>query len=170
MFKKIIAILRLAVPSTGIILSTRESLDMRRDALALGVSQISAGSKTNPGGYSEEEHGAQFSLGDHRSMDEVIRDVASLGYIPSFCTACYRLGRTGETFMSFAKTGEIKNYCAVNAILTFAEYLQDYASVATREMGYRTIDRELARLNDMQKKIAQDGLVKINAGTRDVYI
>ncbi|MCK4609300.1 MAG: [FeFe] hydrogenase H-cluster radical SAM maturase HydG, partial [Gammaproteobacteria bacterium] len=135
-FRKIIAILRLAVPFTGIILSTRETSETRREALELGISQISAGSRTNPGGYSEnEENASQFSLGDHRPLDEVIRDVAELGYIPSFCTACYRLGRTGEHFMSLAKTGKIKTMCMPNALTTFQEYLLDYASPATRETG-----------------------------------
>nr|MBP8304230.1 [FeFe] hydrogenase H-cluster radical SAM maturase HydG [Phycisphaerae bacterium] len=120
-FRKIVAILRIAVPYTGIIMSTREMPNIRRETFALGVSQISAGSRTNPGGYSasEQPDASQFSLGDHRPLDEVIRDVAALGYIPSFCTACYRLGRTGRDFMDLAKPGEIKNHCDPNALSTF---------------------------------------------------
>ncbi len=126
-FYKLVAILRLAVPYTGIILSTRETPSLRRGALALGVSQISAGSRTNPGGYAEDarEDASQFSLGDHRSLDEVIRDISSLGYVPSFCTGCYRLGRVGADFMDLAKPGEIKNHCDPNAVSTFLEYLLD---------------------------------------------
>jgi 2-iminoacetate synthase len=131
-FKRLVAILRMAVPYTGMILSTRESPDMRRDCFALGISQISAGSRTDPGGYSGGDSAAQFSLGDHRSLDEVIRDVASLGYIPSFCTACYRLGRTGRDFMDLAKPGLIKGHCDPNALSTFKEFLIDYASEETR--------------------------------------
>jgi 2-iminoacetate synthase len=131
-FKKIVAVLRIAVPYTGIILSTRESAETRRDVLALGVSQISAGSRTNPGGYgeaaAEEACASQFQLGDHRTLDEVIRDIAALGYVPSFCTGCYRLGRTGADFMDLAKPGEIKYHCQPNALSTFLEYLHDYAS------------------------------------------
>ncbi|MEI7613342.1 MAG: [FeFe] hydrogenase H-cluster radical SAM maturase HydG, partial [Betaproteobacteria bacterium] len=127
-FKKIIAILRLAVPYTGLILSTRESAEIRRECYTLGVSQISAGSRTNPGGYSDdqsdEEHsGGQFQLGDHRSLNEVVQELAAMGFIPSFCTACYRLGRTGADFMDLAKPGLIKLKCDPNAVTTFQEYL-----------------------------------------------
>ena len=125
-FKKIVAILRLAVPYTGIIMSTRENADTRRATFALGVSQISAGSRCNPGGYAEAGDGhdaEQFQLGDHRSLDEVVRDVASLGYTPSFCTACYRLGRTGADFMDLAKPGLIKEHCSPNALSSCMEYL-----------------------------------------------
>ena len=136
-FRKIVAILRLAVPYTGIIMSTRETPNIRRETFALGVSQISAGSRTNPGGYAstEEFEMAQFQLGDHRGLDEVIRDVAEMGYIPSFCTACYRLGRTGMDFMDLAKPGEIKHHCDPNALSTFLEYLLYYGSVKTRKAG-----------------------------------
>ena len=147
-FRKIVAILRLAVPYTGIIMSTRETPNLRRETFALGVSQISAGSRTNPGGYSEEERfdASQFSLGDHRPLDEVIRDIAALGYIPSFCTACYRLGRTGRDFMDLAKPGEIKEHCTPNAIATFQEHLEDYGSPRTREIGEASVARALAEL------------------------
>ena len=143
-FRKIVAILRLAVPYTGIIMSTRETAGIRRETFALGVSQISAGSRTNPGGYTDDTVAEmeQFQLGDHRSLDEVIRDVARLGYIPSFCTACYRLGRTGADFMDLAKPGEIKEHCDPNALSTFLEYLEDYGSPATRAAGERLIDAD----------------------------
>jgi 2-iminoacetate synthase len=179
-FRKIIAILRLAVPFTGIILSTRETAKMRREALALGISQISAGSRTNPGGYAKnEENSSQFSLGDHRSIDEVIRDIASLGYIPSFCTACYRLGRTGEQFMSLAKTGKIKTMCVPNALATFQEYLEDYASPTTKKIGEKLIKKELANMGVLQLRgndnvcgnnnFIINMLKRIKNGERDVY-
>ena len=136
-FKTLVAILRLAVPYTGIIMSTRETAEIRRETFALGVSQISAGSRTNPGGYAEHAQdphsGSQFSLGDHRSLDEVIADCLEMGYLPSFCTACYRRGRTGADFMDLAKPGLIKEFCQPNAILTVKEYLEDYASPEARE-------------------------------------
>lgn len=170
-FKKIIAIFRLAVPYTGMILSTRENPDMRRAALALGISQISAGSRTNPGGYLEETRSdGQFSLGDHRPLDEVIHDIASLGYIPSFCTACYRLGRTGEDFMDLAKPGEIKLHCEPNAFSTFTEYLQDYASPKTKRVGEKLIDESLAHMEGKQKKITEGMVEKVRSGKRDVFV
>ena len=147
-FKKIIAILRLAVPYTGLILSTRESAAIRRECYALGVSQISAGSRTNPGGYSGEESAAgQFQLGDHRSLDEVVHELSTMGFIPSFCTACYRLGRTGQDFMDLAKPGLIKLKCDPNAVTTFQEYLIDYASESARCDGERAIDGELSGMS-----------------------
>lgn len=170
-FYKIIAILRLAVPYTGIILSTRESPAIRREALALGVSQISAGSKTNPGGYTDNEaHAEQFSLGDHRTLDEVIQAVCSLGYIPSFCTGCYRSGRTGEHFMELAKPGTIKNMCGLNALITFTEYLIDYASVKTKTLGEQLIQAELATLANDQRIVAVKYIERIKVGERDVFI
>ncbi len=170
-FRKIVAILRLAVPYTGIIMSTRESADIRRETFALGVSQISAGSRTNPGGYSEDEKfdAAQFSLGDHRPLDEVIRDVAALGYVPSFCTACYRLGRTGRDFMDLAKPGEIKEHCAPNALATFQEYLEDYGSAATRAAGEATIAHELAGMEPEARRRAERMVALVKDGKRDVY-
>lgn len=170
-FRKIIAILRLAVPYTGIIMSTRETPNLRRETFALGVSQISAGSRTNPGGYAEDEKldSSQFSLGDHRSLDEVIRDVAELGYIPSFCTACYRLGRTGRDFMDLAKPGEIKNHCDPNAISTFEEYLLDYASAATRQAGENLIETAIKTMPAEQAKRARSMVDKVKEGKRDVY-
>lgn len=171
-FRKIVAILRLAVPYTGIIMSTRETPNIRRETFALGVSQISAGSRTNPGGYTgkEEEDMSQFSLGDHRSLDEVIYDIAQLGYIPSFCTACYRLGRTGVDFMDLAKPGLIKNHCEVNAISTFAEYLEDYASPATREIGWKRIEEILSAMPEGRRNKTQSMVNRVKAGERDVYV
>lgn len=170
-FRKIVAILRLAVPYTGIIMSTRENASLRRETFALGVSQISAGSRTNPGGYSdgEQEDRSQFSLGDHRSLDEVVRDVAELGYIPSFCTGCYRLGRTGADFMDLAKPGEIKYHCDPNALSTFQEYLLDYGSPATRLSGEKLIADTLAAMNPLQQSISKNLVDQVKAGKRDVF-
>lgn len=170
-FYKLIAILRLAVPYTGIILSTRETAEVRRKAFDLGVSQISAGSRTNPGGYqATEEDCAQFSLGDHRSLDEVIRDVASHGYIPSFCTACYRLGRTGADFMDLAKPGLIKKHCDPNALSTFQEFLLDYASPETRKVGEELIERMVSELQDEPHTIASRLLHQVCENERDVFV
>jgi 2-iminoacetate synthase len=170
-FRKIVAILRLAVPYTGIIMSTRESAHIRRETFALGVSQISAGSRTNPGGYagSERENASQFCLGDHRPLDEVIRDVASLGYIPSFCTACYRLGRTGQDFMDLAKPGAIKEHCDPNALATFVEYLIDYGSEETREAGEGLVARVLASMDPEPGRLAARMVERVRAGKRDVF-
>jgi 2-iminoacetate synthase len=170
-FRKIVAILRLTVPYTGIIMTTRETPNLRRETFALGVSQISAGSRTNPGGYVEDEKldASQFYLGDHRFLDEVIRDVASLGYIPSFCTACYRLGRTGQDFMDLAKPGEIKNHCDPNALSTFLEYLIDYASPGTREVGERLITETVRRMDDRQRRSSEVMLARVRQGERDVF-
>ncbi len=171
-FRKIVAILRLAIPYTGIIMSTRETAKMRRETFALGVSQISAGSRTNPGGYEEEtedDPSGQFSLGDHRSLDEVIRDVASMGYIPSFCTACYRLGRTGSDFMDLAKPGDIKLHCAPNALSSFKEYLQNYASPATAEVGGVLIKQAIESMSGVAKQRAEKLVKRVEAGRDDVY-
>jgi 2-iminoacetate synthase len=169
-FRKIVAILRLAVPYTGIIMSTRETAKMRRETFALGVSQISAGSKTNPGGYEEEDEvSGQFSLGDHRPLDEVIRDVATLGYIPSFCTACYRLGRTGQDFMDLAKPGDIRLHCGPNALSSFKEYLKNYASPKTREVGEKLIRDTIAGMNGLARQRAEKLVKRVAAGKDDVY-
>ncbi len=169
-FRKIVAILRLAVPYTGIIMSTRETAKMRRDTFALGVSQISAGSKTNPGGYEEDDEiSGQFSLGDHRPLDEVIRDVASMGYIPSFCTACYRLGRTGQDFMDLAKPGDIRLHCGPNGLSSFKEYLQNYASPETKEIGDKLIKETIAGLTGVAKQRAEKLVKRVEAGRDDVY-
>lgn len=169
-FKKMIAILRLAVPYTGLILSTRETAETRSEALNLGISQISAGSKTNPGGYSEVDSIEQFSLGDHRNLDDVIYDVCAHGHIPSFCTGCYRLGRTGLDFMEYAKPGDIKKKCSPNAIITFQEYLEDYASPKTKKIGEQTIAEALRNLpDDKIREFAMNSLQKIKDGQRDIF-
>jgi 2-iminoacetate synthase len=175
-FKKLVAVLRLAVPYTGIILSTRERAELRNELFALGVSQISAGSRTAPGAYRKASddsapEGSQFSLGDHRSLDEVIYEISQMGYIPSFCTACYRLGRTGQDFMDLAKPGLIQQFCAPNAILTFAEYLEDYASHRTREVGWKAIQQHLNSLpNPKLRARTEELLAKIRNGERDLYL
>jgi len=170
-FRKIVAILRLAVPYTGIIMSTRETAQMRRDTFALGVSQISAGSRTNPGGYAEttREETGQFSLGDHRPLDEVVRDVVELGYIPSFCTACYRLGRTGADFMDLAKPGDIKQHCDPNALSTFQEYLIDYGDEETRAIGERAIEESIDGMDAAPAHYSRVMVAKVKQGKRDVY-
>jgi 2-iminoacetate synthase len=169
-FRKIVAILRLTVPYTGMIMSTRETPNLRRETFAMGVSQISAGSRTNPGGYTEDEQfdEAQFQLGDHRPLDEVIRDVALLGYVPSFCTACYRLGRTGMDFMDLAKPGDIKHHCDPNALSTFQEYLLDYGSDETRRVGEELIARKVAEMDPRRRQFTQAMINRVQAGERDV--
>jgi 2-iminoacetate synthase len=172
-FRKIVAILRLAVPYTGIIMSTRETPNIRRETFSLGVSQISAGSRTSPGGYSHDDavgDESQFSLGDHRTLDEVVRDVAGLGYIPSFCTACYRLGRTGRDFMDLARPGDIRDHCDPNALSTFLEYLQDYASPASRAAGEHRIAEVMRQMNERQRGTAEQLLRSVRVGDRDVFV
>ena len=172
-FLKMIAIMRLAVPYTGMIMSTREGADVRRATLEVGISQISAGSRTDPGGYKDGEgdpNGSQFQLGDHRPMEEVISDVVSLGYLPSFCTACYRLGRTGQDFMDMAKPGEIKYHCHPNAISTFQEYLSDYASPHAKAAGEKLISIELQHMDGQQTDIALPMLNQVRRGERDVFV
>jgi len=174
-FKKLVAIIRLAVPYTGMILSTRETAAIRREVFELGVSQISAGSRTNPGGYqqdsSEAFRAAQFNLGDTRTLDEVIMDISTHGHIPSFCTACYRLGRTGKDFMELAKPGLIQKFCQTNALFTFQEYLMDYASPATREAGEKLIKQTVEdKFKPRMKKSILTRLQSIEEGKRDVYI
>ena len=171
-FKKIVAIIRLAVPYTGIIMSTRETAKMRRETFALGVSQISAGSRTNPGGYEEEiedDPSGQFSLGDHRQLDEVIHDVVSMSYIPSFCTACYRLGRTGSDFMDLAKTGDIKSHCAPNALSSFKEYLKNYAKPETVKIGDELIKKSIAEMTGIAKQRAEKLVQRVVDDRDDVY-
>jgi 2-iminoacetate synthase len=170
-FQKIIAILRLAVPYTGIIMSTRENPDVRRKTFALGVSQISAGSRTNPGGYSNssDPNNCQFSLGDHRSLDEVIYDIIKLEYIPSFCTGCYRLGRTGHDFMDLAKPGKIKEHCEPNAILTFMEYIIDHASPKTKQLGRELIDNTIKEMPSALSRKTQKLLDRVMKGERDIF-
>jgi len=173
-FKRMVAVLRLAVPYTGLILSTRENAAMRRELLALGVSQISAGSRTYPGAYSDPSYDRpdvqQFCVGDSRSLDEVIAELVSLGYLPSWCTACYRLGRTGEHFMELAKKGFIQEFCHPNALLTFNEYLHDYASESTREAGRKLIEKEAAGCPENRRELVASRLQRIDGGERDLYI
>ncbi len=172
-FLKLVAILRLAVPYTGMIMSTREAPEIRRRAFEIGISQTSAGSRTTPGGYdkdSKDGEVAQFSLNDYRSLDEVVADICRLGYLPSFCTACYRSGRTGDDFMKYAKAGTIQNFCQPNAISTFKEYLIDYASPATREAGEKLIEKEIKKINDKTiQKALEEKLKEIEKGKRDLY-
>lgn len=149
-FAKIVACIRISVPYTGMIISTRESQKCRERLLHLGVSQISGGSRTSVGGYEKEElpeeNSAQFDVSDTRTLDQVVQWLMELGYIPSFCTACYRMGRTGDRFMSLCKSGEIQNCCHPNALLTLQEYLQDYASTKTREIGEKLIEEEMKKI------------------------
>ncbi len=174
-FKKLVAIIRMAVPYTGMILSTRENPELRSELFAYGVSQVSAGSRTNPGGYQDDSsdrfRAAQFNLGDTRTLDEVIYDISQHGHIPSFCTACYRLGRTGKDFMDLAKPGLIQKFCQTNALFTFKEYLMDYASPKTREAGEKLIENTLAdSFKTKRKQMAVTRLKQIEDGKRDVYI
>jgi 2-iminoacetate synthase len=171
-FRKIIAILRITVPYTGIILSTRETAETRREALHLGVSQISAGSKSDPGGYTKKDHtDAQFSLGDHRSLGEVIEDIVDLDHIPSFCTGCYRLGRVGKDFMDLAKPGAIKAHCYPNAIFTFTEYLEDFADDRLKEKGYALIEKTIKEsiTNEKLAEGVRKNIDAIKKGKRDIY-
>ena len=172
-FAKIVACIRIAVPYTGMIISTRETEECRKRLLHLGVSQISGGSKTSVGGYfnpmPEDENSAQFDVSDRRPLDDVIKWLMQMDYIPSFCTACYRSGRTGDRFMEICKQQQIHNFCQPNAILTLKEYLEDYASPETKEIGYKLIDKELQSLVDGKvKTTVEEDLVKIETGTRDL--
>ena len=172
-FAKIIAIIRIAVPYTGMIISTRESKSVREKALRLGISQISGGSRTSVGGYVEEEdedeNSAQFEVSVRRSLDEVVRWLMELGYIPSFCTACYREGRTGDRFMALCKSGQIQNCCHPNALMTLEEYLMDYASPETREIGEKIIEKELLNIpKEKVRNIARNYIEEIKKdGKRD---
>ncbi|MBS6524715.1 MAG: [FeFe] hydrogenase H-cluster radical SAM maturase HydG [Peptoniphilaceae bacterium] len=170
-FEDIIALIRVAVPYTGMIISTRESQEMRKKALELGVSQISGGSKTSVGGYDEsreEDNSAQFDTDDCRSLDEVIHWLLDLGYLPSFCTACYRAGRTGETFMEEVKSFQIAKFCQPNAIMTLQEYLSDYAADSTRQLGEEKIHDFLKDVerDDLREKAAEY-VKRIQGGERD---
>ena len=168
-FLKIIALIRLTVPYTGIIISTREGEQVRARALQYGVSQISGGSRTSVGGYQEQERPhdtEQFDVSDQRTLDEVVAWLMSNDHIPSFCTACYRAGRTGDRFMDFCKSGQILNYCHPNALMTLSEYLVDYASPATRELGEAMLQKELLRVpNEAVRERCRENIGKIFAGT-----
>lgn len=174
-FKKIVAIIRMSVPYTGMILSTRERPEFRRELMELGFSQVSAGSKTSPGGYTEHnpdaEDARQFEAGDHRGLDEVMRNLCEQGYLPSFCTACYRSGRTGEHFMELAKPGEIQTFCLPNALISFKEYLLDYASPETVVEGERVIAQHLGQIrSDALRRRTEEKLQRIEQGERDLYV
>jgi len=172
MFAKIVACLRIAVPYTGMIVSTRESKESRERVLHLGVSQISGGSKTSVGGYVEEEdpeeNSAQFDISDNRSLDEVVHWLMKMGYVPSFCTACYREGRTGDRFMELLKNRQIINCCHPNALMTLKEYLEDYASEETKAIGEKLIAEELKKIpNETVQKKAAEYIDTIHMGKRD---
>lgn len=170
-FAKICALIRVAVPYTGMIISTRESQKVREKVIRLGVSQISGASRTSVGGYCEEERPTdteQFDVSDQRTLDEVVRWLMEMGYIPSFCTACYREGRTGDRFMSLCKSGQIQNCCHPNALMTLKEYLMDYASEDTKAVGEALIKAELNNIpKEKVRLIAEDHLKKIEEGIRD---
>lgn len=171
-FAKITACIRIAVPYTGMIVSTRENEKCRERLLHLGVSQVSGGSKTSVGGYfnpmPEKEDSAQFDVSDRRSLDEVIKWLIELGYLPSFCTACYGSGRTGDRFMEICKNQQIHNFCHPNAIMTLKEYLEDYASDETKKAGEVLIAREVEKLENANiKQTVKEDLIKIEAGGRD---
>ena len=170
LFKKIVAVLRIAVPYTGIIVSTRESQKSREEALEVGVSQISGGSRTSVGGYveEEEENSKQFEISDNRSLDDIIKWLSDIGYLPSFCTACYIEGRTGDRFMAFAKSGQIKNFCQANAIITLKEYENDYAKEETKKSIDKVMANEIERVpNEKVKMKLVDALKGIDEGRRD---
>lgn len=171
-FAKIVACIRIAVPYTGMIVSTRESKACRERVLHLGVSQISGGSKTSVGGYyepeSEDENSSQFDVSDTRTLDEIVKWLMELGYIPSFCTACYREGRTGDRFMTLLKTGQISNCCHANALMTLKEYMEDYAQPATKEDGEKLIENEIGNIpSEKVRGIVKENLVNIVNGKRD---
>ena len=170
LFEKIIACIRIAVPYTGMIISTREGEKVREKALSIGISQISGGSRTSVGGYTEEERphdSEQFDVSDQRTLDEVVNWLMKLGYIPSFCTACYREGRTGDSFMSLCKNGQILNCCHPNALMTLTEYLTDYASDDTKKTGFALIEKELEKIPAPKvKAIAKENVEEIRASNR----
>lgn len=169
-FAKIVACIRIAVPYTGMIVSTRESAKCRERVLKLGISQISGGSKTSVGGYfnpmPEKDDSAQFDVSDRRPLDEVLKWLMELGYLPSFCTACYGSGRTGERFMDICKGQQIHNFCHPNAIMTLKEYLEDYASEETKAVGEKLIREELEKLSNVRPQV-EENLVKIEHGERN---
>ena len=170
-FKKLVAVIRLSVPYTGMILTTRETAEMRDEVISLGISQISAESKTSPGGYSDSEKwDGQFTTSDKRSLEELVGMLIEKNYIPSFCAACYRRERTGESFMSLAKPGLIKGMCSVNALVTFKEYLADFASPKIKETGYELIERETAKLDEKSRAQISKLFSAVDAGMRDEYV
>ena len=170
-FAKLCALIRIAVPYTGMIISTRESQDVREKLLRLGISQVSGASRTSVGGYCEEERPhdtEQFDVSDQRTLDEVVCWLMDMGYIPSFCTACYREGRTGDRFMQLCKSKQIQNCCHPNALMTLDEYLEDYASPHTREVGRALIQKEIPTIPSQKvQQIVRENLDKIKQGSRD---
>jgi 2-iminoacetate synthase len=172
-FLKLIAILRLTVPYTGMIMSTRESAEVRHKSFQIGISQTSAGSRTDPGGYELAQgdfQSSQFAVGDTRPLDVVVREIAEMGFTPSFCTACYRTGRTGVDFMDVAKPGAIKYHCEPNALSTFTEYLEDYASPATRIVGKQHMLYQIEQMDEKQKSIAIPMVQAVRSGKRDIFV
>ena len=171
-FKKVAAVLRLSVPYTGIIMSTRETAQMRDLLLNLGVSQVSAESDTSPGGYSDapKKAAGQFSVGDHRTLDEIVGALIEYNYIPSFCAACYRMERTGQAFMQLAKPGSIKGKCNMNALITLREYLDDFASVPVRQAGYKMIGEYREKLSGPDKELLDEFFRHVDSGKRDEYV
>ena len=178
-FKKIVAVYRLSVPSAGVVVSTREPAELREEVLQIGASQISAGSKTEPGGYSDRVRGQgsgvraeeQFSTNDHRTMEEMILAIAKNGLLPSLCTTCYRIGRTGRVFTNKTLAGDMDKICQVNAILTLQEYILDHAKNGVGEIGKAVIEKGIEEIKE--KKLKADVLKKlgeIKAGKRDVYV
>ena len=171
-FAKLCALIRISVPYTGMIISTRESKAVREKVIRLGVSQISGASRTSVGGYAEaepeEENSAQFDVSDNRTLDEVVRWLMEMGYIPSFCTACYREGRTGDRFMQLLKAGQIQNCCHPNALMTLKEFLEDYATEETKKIGEEMLVKELETIpNEKVKKLASEYIANIHEGKRD---
>ena len=179
-FRKVVAVLRLSVPYTGIIMSTRENAQMRDLLLSLGVSQISAESNTSPGGYTagdkeqaglpDRQAGGQFSVGDHRSLDQIVETLIAHDYVPSFCAACYRLERTGEAFMQLAKPGTIKGKCSLNALITLQEYLDDFASLSTKQAGDQMISRYFKQLEPWEQDKLKLFFAHVAQGVRDEYV
>lgn len=175
MFKKIVAITRIAVPFTGIIMSTRESAEMRRELLRYGISQLSAGSCVGVGGYREREEGksdiGQFEMDDHRTPVEILKELVESKYIPSYCTACYRKGRTGDRFMSLAKSGEIQNVCTPNALMTLMEFIMDYGDEELHVKGEALIKEELKKIEKEDvRNLVSNNIEKIKNGERDLYL
>jgi 2-iminoacetate synthase len=178
-FAKLVAILRLAVPYTGMILTARETPALRREVLQFGISQIDGGTKLEIGAYAEEEgenqdlNREQFAINDNRPLNEIMDELIETGFLPSFCTACYRLGRTGEHFMEFSVPGFIKRFCTPNAMLTLSEYLVDYAPAHTAEKGWQLIEKELTNLKSAEEKInvteIRNRIEKIKKGEHDLY-
>lgn len=175
-FRKLVAVIRLSVPYTGMILSTRENAPFRNELFNYGISQISAASRTNPGGYADEQkkhfpEEEQFALGDTRELEEVVVEVMRQRFVPSFCTACYRSGRTGKKFMRLAKLGSIQKFCTPNALSTLKEYLLDYASPETKRIGEKLIERELKKIKEKKiRETTRKKLERVSNGERDVYI